>query len=120
MATTVERISAVTLRTSNMEASVRFYRDALGLEVIYGGEESGFSSFGLTDGDSAILNLEQGPTTARWGRLIFHVEDVDAAWKHLTEMGFAPERPKDAPWGERYFHLRDPDGHELSLAQPLK
>ena len=45
--------------------------------------------------------------------------DVDAAWKHLSEQGFRPERPQDAPWGERYFHLRDPEGHELSFARPL-
>ena len=31
----VEKISAVTLRVANMEASVRFYKDVLGLEIIY-------------------------------------------------------------------------------------
>jgi catechol 2,3-dioxygenase-like lactoylglutathione lyase family enzyme len=34
----VEKISAVTLRVANMEASVRFYKDVLGLEIIYGGD----------------------------------------------------------------------------------
>jgi len=34
----VEKVSAVTLRVANMEASVRFYKDVLGLEIIYGGE----------------------------------------------------------------------------------
>jgi catechol 2,3-dioxygenase-like lactoylglutathione lyase family enzyme len=32
----VEKISAVTLRVANMRASVRFYKDVLGLEIIYG------------------------------------------------------------------------------------
>ena len=32
----IEKISAVTLRVANMEASVRFYKDVLGLEIIYG------------------------------------------------------------------------------------
>jgi hypothetical protein len=32
----VETISAVTLRVANMRASVRFYKDVLGLEIIYG------------------------------------------------------------------------------------
>ncbi len=36
----VEKISAVTLRVANMRASVRFYKDVLGLEIIYGGEGS--------------------------------------------------------------------------------
>jgi uncharacterized glyoxalase superfamily protein PhnB len=55
----------------------------------------------------------------RWGRLIFHVTDVDALWNHLKDRGFDPEAPRDASWGERYFHLPDPDGHELSFARPL-
>ena len=117
---TVERISAVTFRVSNMKVSVRFYRDVLGMEVLYGGERSGFSSLRARETDSAILNLELGEAATRWGRLIFHVADVDGAWKHLTDQGFKPERPQDAPWGERYFHLPDPDGHELSFARPLK
>jgi len=40
----VEKISAVTFRVRNMRASVQFYRDVLGMEVLYGGEGSGFSS----------------------------------------------------------------------------
>ena len=40
----VEKISAVTLRVANMRASVRFYKDVLGLEIIYGGEGSYFTS----------------------------------------------------------------------------
>jgi catechol-2,3-dioxygenase len=36
----LEKISAVTLRVANMEAPVRFYKDVLGPEIIYGGEGS--------------------------------------------------------------------------------
>ena len=53
----VEKISAVTLRVANMRASVRFYKDVLGLEIIYGGESSYFTSLRTKDGDT-ILNLE--------------------------------------------------------------
>ena len=119
MAIAVERISAVTLRVLDMKASVRFYRDTLGMELLYGGEGAGFSSLRTRDAASAILNLEQGEAAQRWGRLIFHVADVDAAWKQLTELRFEPERPRDASWGERYFHMPDPDGHELSFARPI-
>ena len=120
MAVGVEKISAVTLRVSNMKASVQFYRKVLGMELLYGGEQSSFSSLRANDSESAILNLEQGDTAQRWGRLIFHVTDVDAFWAHLKERGFNPEIPRDASWGERYFHMLDPDGHELSFAQPLQ
>ena len=33
----VERISAVTLKVTNMARSVHFYNEILGLEIIYGG-----------------------------------------------------------------------------------
>ena len=33
----VERISAVTFKVSDMRSSVKFYRDVLGLKVIFGG-----------------------------------------------------------------------------------
>jgi catechol 2,3-dioxygenase-like lactoylglutathione lyase family enzyme len=104
----------------NMKASVQFYRDVLGMELLYGGERASFSSLRASDSASAIVNLEQGDSMPRWGRLIFHVTDVDAFWTHLREKGFDPEIPRGASWGERYFHMLDPDGHELSFARPLQ
>ena len=97
MAMTVERISAVTFRVSNMQASVQFYRDVLGMEMLYGGERSSFSSLRAGNADSAILNLELGEAATRWGRLIFYVADVDGAWKHFDrpeiQAGAAARRP---------------------------
>jgi catechol 2,3-dioxygenase-like lactoylglutathione lyase family enzyme len=119
MTPTIEKISAVTLRVRNMTESVQFYRDVLGIELLFGGEDAGFSSLRPSDAHSAILNLEQGDSIPGWGRLIFYVTDVDALWNHLKDKGFDPEMPQDADWGERYFHMPDPDGHELSFARPL-
>jgi catechol 2,3-dioxygenase-like lactoylglutathione lyase family enzyme len=68
----VEKISAVTLRVANMRASVRFYKDVLELEIIYGSEGSYFTSLRTKDGDT-ILNLEHGNASIRWGRLIFEL-----------------------------------------------
>lgn len=120
MAPTIEKISAITFRVLNMKASVQFYRNVLGMELLCGGERASFSSLRANDSESAILNLERGDTVSRWGRLIFHVTDVDACWTNLKEKGFDPEIPRDVSWGERYFHMLDPDGHELSFARPLR
>ncbi len=117
---TVEKISAVTLRVANMRDSVRFYRDVLGMEIIYGGEDGGFSSLRAKDANAPILNLEEGHAASRWGRMIFYVADVDAFWAYLRGQGFHPESTRDASWGERYFHMFDPEGHELSFARPLR
>ena len=115
----VEKIAAVTLRVADMRRSVRFYRDILGMELLYGGEVACFSSLRAKDAECPILNLEQGHSVAGWGRMIFYVADVDAFWEYLRGKGFNPESPRDASWGERYFHMSDPDGHELSFARPI-
>jgi len=119
MAPTIEKISAITFRVSNIKAPVQFYRNVLGLDLLDGGKHASFCSLRVNDSESAILNLEQGDTVWRGG-LIFHVTDVDAFWTRLKERGFNPEIPRNASWGERYFHMLDPDGHELSFAQPLQ
>jgi catechol 2,3-dioxygenase-like lactoylglutathione lyase family enzyme len=58
----VQKISAVTLLVASMPASVRFYRDLLGMEVIYGDENGYFSSLRTKDGKDPILNLCPIPT----------------------------------------------------------
>jgi catechol 2,3-dioxygenase-like lactoylglutathione lyase family enzyme len=116
----IERISAITLRVTDMARSVHFYNQLLGLEVIYGGPHASFTSLRTAGPQDAILNLEQGTSSSGWGRLIFHVRDVDEAWGHLKARGLDAQRPQDASWGERYFHLQDPDGNELSFAKLLR
>jgi catechol 2,3-dioxygenase-like lactoylglutathione lyase family enzyme len=114
----IESISAVTLVTRDMARSVRFY-EALGFPLAYGGPTADFTSFHVGEGH---LNLMGGTiaTRAFWGRIIFHVDDVDALHARAVALGLEPEaEPRDATWGERYFHLDDPDGHALSFARPL-
>jgi catechol 2,3-dioxygenase-like lactoylglutathione lyase family enzyme len=65
----VEKISAITFRVVDMGRSVRFYRDVLGMELLYGGEGAGFSSLRARDVQSAILNLELGYVVTGWGRI---------------------------------------------------
>ena len=119
----VRSISAVTLAVADMARSVDFYHDLVGMEILYGGGSSSFTSF--KSGESylnLILDNQRAPQDAQtwWGRLIFHVDDVDALYQRLVEAGLTPAtEPADASWGERYFHINDPDSHELSFAKPL-
>ena len=113
----VDRISALTIKVRDMAKSLEFYSGILGLEIIYGGKHSYFSSLGTSG--NVILNLERGAAVSDWGRIIFYVPDVDGFWAYLKGKRFDPPKPRDAEWGERYFHFHDPDGHELSFAHPL-
>src|SRR5215469_1412527 len=118
MSIKIEKISAITLKVASMEVAVGFYRDILGMKIVYGGPHDVFSSLRMPKAEYPIVNLESGRPETNWGRIIFHVADVDASWNHLKQKGFDPDRPRNASWGERYFHMLDPDGHELSFAQP--
>ena len=112
-------ISAITLATHDMRRAVRFYR-LLGFEMLYGGEDAGFTSFKAGGG---FLNLIAQPAERHWswwGRVIFYDPDVDALHASLVAAGCRPDTAqRDAEWGERFFHITDPDGHELSFAWPL-
>ena len=91
------------------------------LNSLYGGETAAFTSFRAGSG---YLNLTVQPTErvwAWWGRVIFHVADVDALHATAVASGIQPDTvPRDAAWGERFFHVTDPDGHALSFARPLR
>lgn len=113
----IQHISAVTLAVQDMARSVEFY-EKLGLEVIYGGLHSAFTT--LRSGE-AFVNLIATPGYEGrwWGRVIFRIDDADAHHSRLVVAGLRPEVPQDASWGERFFHIHDPDGHELSFAELL-
>ncbi len=116
----VQQISAVTLAVRDMARTVDFYHGKVGMELLYGGETGSFSSFRVGGG---YLNLILAPEggCSWWGRLIFHVDDVDAVYRRLVEAGLTPTtEPEDAMWGECYFHINDPDSHELSFTGPLE
>jgi catechol 2,3-dioxygenase-like lactoylglutathione lyase family enzyme len=115
----IESVSAITLATIDMARSVRFYR-ALGFALHYGGEDAEFSSFSVGSSYLNVCAASPGSTFSWWGRVIFHVSDVDAVYARAVHHELSPQfAPRDASWGERYFHLTDPDGHELSFARPL-
>ena len=118
MASGVSSIDAVTLAVVDMARSVAFY-ESLGFTPSYGGPDATFTSFAV-GGQHLNLILTDASGGAGWGRVIIHVDDVDAMHSRGVAAGHTPEAPpRDAEWGERYFHLDDPDGHQLSFARPL-
>ena len=121
MALKVERISAVTFRVSNMNASVQFYRDVLGMEVLYGAEE--------LRGSLPCVRKTRTLPSSIWSRVSGSTAGVglSSMWRMWTRSGDAstswdssPKSRRMLRGGERYFHMLDPDGHELSFACPLR
>ena len=116
----LQSISAITLVTHDMANSTRFY-ESIGFTARKGANAR-FTSFHVGPTWLNLIAAEEeadGPMPL-WGRVIIHVDDVDAMYDRIRAAGYEPEfAPSDAPWGERYFHVKDPDGHELSFAKPL-
>ncbi len=140
----VYRISAITLKVKDMEKSCSLYSKIPGFRLTYGGEPSdSFTTFEIGKGsNAAYLNLElidddrssdfyNGSTlgkmkeTEDFGRIIFHVENVDELYsymkhnEYISKLVIFENEPANAPWGERFFHIREPNGYQLSFAQPL-
>ena len=101
-----------------MARSFHFYHNILGLKLAYGGENETFSSFEI---GGKYLNLQlSAQCETRWGRIILHCSDVDDMHRELKRQRVEVGEPLNGSWGERYFHIRDPDGHEISIAKPIK
>ena len=98
----IEGIRAVTLATHDMRRAVQFYR-MVGFELLCGGEEAAFTS--LRAGPN-FLNLIVQPAERRWswwGRLIFHVSEVDELYSRLVAAGCELDTaPRDAEWGNTF------------------
>ena len=114
----IQHRTAVNLAVQDMAQSVDFYR-RLGLELLYGGEHSSFTTFRASEG---YINLRpiSSQVVRRVSRVIVLVEEVDSLYSKLKESGLEPEAPRDGDPGERFFYLKDPDGHELSFVQLLR
>jgi catechol 2,3-dioxygenase-like lactoylglutathione lyase family enzyme len=115
----LSKIGVIMLGVADMEKSVSFYRDSLGLGLT--AHHEGFAFF---DAGGVTLALSAGLAKAV-GQLpgavevVFSVEHVRAAYEQLARRGvpFLNEpRPVAGPmWAA---NLRDPDGHLLSVFGP--
>ena len=120
--TSIRSIDAITLAATNMAASISFY-SALGFTLSFGGDDSEFTTMSI-EPNGPHVNLVHRPansaTHTNWGRVIFHVDDVDELHRTAVAAGLTPQnKPTDASWGEPYFAIFDPTGHDISFAKPL-
>ncbi len=111
-------------RVTDLEASLRFYRDALGLEVVRQREypQGRFTLVYLAaPGDrGAELELtynwdpEEYAGGRNFGHLAYEVEDIYAACQRLVDHGMTINRP---PRDGHMAFVRSPDNISIELLQ---
>jgi len=103
-----------------MDLAVKFYSNIPEFEIVYGNSETPFVTFKI---ENQFLNLEHNQNgTCDFGRIIFHVKDVDKIYNYLKQSQLSDRietAPINASWGERFFYIRDPDNHQIAIAKPL-
>ncbi len=119
----------VVLVVEELDRSLRFYTEVLGLEL-----RSRSGAFAqLETGQTRLALYERRAMADTLGRAIrapdpdapgfeigFVVDDADAAYAELVGAGAAPVTPPaDRPWGQRTGYVGDPDGHLIELVQLL-
>lgn len=100
----------------DLERSIAFYR-SLGFELLR--RTGGFAVVHWRGQRLFLAEDPDAPTTPRWTNLRIMVDDVDALWKRVQELGIPPAHAiGDRFYGLRDFKLSDPSGFEIRFAQP--
>jgi catechol 2,3-dioxygenase-like lactoylglutathione lyase family enzyme len=114
------RLAVVSLRASDMQAMIRFYRDVVGLALLpHHGHRPAFD---LGHGAYLVIVQEQpGPhretAPARFPDIAFAVADLDEAVEHLQEQGVELPWGIQAGLGARWVEFHDPAGYLIEFAQ---
>lgn len=117
----VGEIGQIAITVSDVTRAVTYYRDILGLEVLF---SAGSNLAFLTDGSLRImLSTPQGFGAAGANSVLyFKVTDIEATHRAIVERGSASERPPqlaaELPDHDLWIgFLRDPDGNLVGLME---
>jgi catechol 2,3-dioxygenase-like lactoylglutathione lyase family enzyme len=115
----LSKIGLIMLGIADLEKSVAFYRDQLGLKL-----SAQFEGFAFLDGSGVTLALSRGLAQATGQgpgatEIVFSVEHVRAAYDALRAAGVnflnEPRVVSGANWAANF---KDTDGHLLSIFGP--
>jgi lactoylglutathione lyase len=126
----IRKVNAVVLFVEDLERSMAFYRDTVGIDVVFSDDVS--FAFSLEGQDFAIVKVSEGANMLNEAvlgvergaghrvMLCADVEDVDAVYQALTAKGVAFIKPPvDQHWGWRTAYFADPEGNIWELRQSI-
>jgi uncharacterized glyoxalase superfamily protein PhnB len=124
-----DRFDHLFVQPQSFDASLGFYRDALGWKVLssWGGDREPRGAV-LGSGAMTIVIAEPHPADDKskthginGTRPTVHlrVDDIDRRYRELSGAGAALFAPERTHWGTRWFVARDPDGNLIAFEQPV-
>jgi len=125
------KFDSIVLIVSDLQRSIEFYRDKLGMSVRY--KSKGFVALDAGVVPLQLFSLDEaaesfGAEAVRLGReaghrlaLTVRIENVDVSYRELRNKGVTfIKAPTDMPWGHRNADFVDPDGNIWILYKPLE
>ena len=114
-------IRHVAFRVTNLEECEEFYKDVMGMELLYRANENlvyltcGSDNLSLARVDQAS---SRGSTFDHYGFIVEDKETLDAWHAYFSSRGDVPvmDEPHDHADGARSFHIKDPAGNVI---QPI-
>jgi uncharacterized glyoxalase superfamily protein PhnB len=114
----------------DLNASLAFYRDAIGFTVARSFEHEGKVVAAVVAAGDIRIVLNQDDGKLGWDRTkgqgvslqinVAGAADVDNAAERIKAAGGTLiDEPADRPWGARMFQFKDPDGFKLGVSTPL-
>lgn len=115
-------LNHVSVVAHDLDESVRFYVDVLGLEPLPT-PDFGFPVQWLRAGSLQVHLFERPDDPPTYAHFAFEVDDVVALYEHARELGVLDHSSfgyaiAELPGGEAQLYIRDPAGNLLELDHP--
>jgi len=117
----VTRVWVASVNVADLDRSIRFYRDVLGLTLRIENRTFGWAELGPEEPLCKIgLSLTKNPTSNPDARnatgIVLDVDDMNSFVDRLREANVRITRsPVRGPWGGLVADFLDPDGNELEV-----
>ena len=113
----VEKINHVGIPTDDRAASIAFFRDLIGLEVIPHEIEGNPLVWTRAEDGGMVHLIEPRDGTPAGFHVALQVDNFEAALEAINEAGIEiTSGPGDRANGQRYFFIDDPDGNRIEIA----
>ena len=113
----VEKINHVGIPTDDREASIAFFRDLIGLEVIPHQIDDNPLVWTRAEDGSMVHLIEPREGVSAGFHVALQVDDIDAALDAVNAAGIEiTSGPGERHNGQRYFFISDPDGNRIEIA----